>query len=183
MSIAAEKLYYTLAGFLLLTALFVLHPSQRPEFATLQNQMISQFLVAGQQTLGDQPYFEDLALIFDAVHEFYDQAGIASIALFEHGAADRDLAVIFRQTYRTLAGSFSKSSNPTVTFMSEPPIYNIIPASTLSGIVSGAIEPAVNDQTPWVTIKDNFTGQLYCLAMYNGNVNKYLGPCKKDEYH
>ncbi len=46
--------------------------------------------------------------------------------------------------------------------------------------VSIAAEEPVNSSQPWVTLKDNLTGQLYCVAIYNNEVNKYLGECQRD---
>ncbi len=193
MPIVAEKLFYTLAGFVLLTALFVLHPTNQSEVANLQNQMSSQFAVAWQQTIGDQPYFDDVALVFDSIERFYGQAGDATIALFDHGVADRDLAFIFTNVYQDFGAAIAhlpKNGDKTTAiaslspnFMSEPAIYNIVPVLAPTAVVSGASIEPVNKTNSWVTIRDNFTGQLYCLAIYNNNINKYLGACKNDEYH
>ncbi len=49
-------------------------------------------------------------------------------------------------------------------------------AQSLSAPVNGA------DQ-PWVTLTDSQTGQKYCVAVYNDEVNKYLGECKYDGYY
>ena len=82
-------------------------------------------------------------------------------------------------------------------FMAEAPILNIVPEGfkleTSSPVVAGVSNSTpetfvypdttpVNLTQPWVTIKDNTTGQLYCLAVYNGEVNKYLGECKYEYY-
>ena len=76
--------------------------------------------------------------------------------------------------------------------MSEEPLYNIVPYRTIVktiGTVAGAsidlramTDPVNSQNQPWVTMRDALTGQYYCLAVYNGEVNKYLGPCKFD-YH
>jgi len=48
---------------------------------------------------------------------------------------------------------------------------------------SKSMSAPVNDSDrPWVTLKDNLTGQKYCVAIYNNEVNKYLGECKYDYY-
>ncbi|OGE88064.1 MAG: hypothetical protein A3J07_01700 [Candidatus Doudnabacteria bacterium RIFCSPLOWO2_02_FULL_49_13] len=189
MTQAAEKLFYGLAGFILLTALFVLQPTNRTELAALQDEMTGRLSVAWQQTMGDGPYFDNLILVFDSINEFYGQAGNASLALLEHGVGDRDLAVIGRNFYHELAFSLSHLADsgqilaaiPSgIEFMSEPPIYNIVPVAANSGAVAGALVEPVNGDLPWVTMRDNLTGQLYCIAIYNSEVNKYLGPCKYD---
>jgi hypothetical protein len=43
-------------------------------------------------------------------------------------------------------------------------------------------QPANSATTPWVTLKDNVTGQQYCVSIYNNEVNRYSGPCKYDYY-
>ncbi len=43
-------------------------------------------------------------------------------------------------------------------------------------------QPLNSISTPWVTLEDNITGQKYCVAIYNSEVNKYLGECKHDYY-
>jgi hypothetical protein len=79
-------------------------------------------------------------------------------------------------------------------FMQEQPIYNIIPGHTiaaplptlrhLDNLISGEMLyslPAVNDSTgPWSNMRDSNTGQVYCIAIFNGTPNQYIGPCKHD---
>ena len=83
-----------------------------------------------------------------------------------------------------------------VNFMQEPPVANIVPASlqkrqealakkqeTIASANIASNAPAVNDLgNSWVNLRDNDTGQVYCVAIYNAEVNRYLGPCK-DDYH
>ena len=186
----------------MLLAVFVLQKSPHAEVAMLQDQMMGQFAVAWQEVIGDQPYFDDVALIFNSTGEFYVQSANATIALFEHGVTDHELAFIASGVYHNISAAVvrvvigeeqSEESNVLASigseFMSEPAILNIVPANPyLSGLtvsqgeVAGEVIAPVNAETPWVTIQDNFTGQIYCLAIYNNEVNKYLGPCKYD-YH
>jgi hypothetical protein len=71
-------------------------------------------------------------------------------------------------------------------FMQEDPVLNIIPPSitfedpmTTTTVASDS--PAVNDSGfPWLNLRDINTGQIYCVAIYNTEVNRYLGPCKND---
>jgi len=200
----ATAIYYGLSIFLLLTALFVMQPSKGPEMVALQGQIKQEFSVAWQQTIGDQPYFDDLGMIYDGVDSFYNQAAIYTISLIRQPESAEVLAYIFKTTYQDFAQAIRGAQLsqklaqtdlevlPPDKFMSEAPIYNIVPdyAEALSGKPEGQVagasvqsgNPVNSTNQPWVTIQDNFTGQLYCLAVYNGNVNKYLGPCKYD-YH
>ncbi|MBI2607484.1 MAG: hypothetical protein HYW51_01535 [Candidatus Doudnabacteria bacterium] len=59
-------------------------------------------------------------------------------------------------------------------FMTEEPLRNIVPESLLID------DQPRNNDFPWVTLQDNITGQFYCVAIYDEEVNKYLGPCKLD---
>ncbi len=195
MSTRATSLFYALSAFVLFTALFVMKPSGVPEVGMLQNEMKAEFSVAFQQTMGDQPYFPEVLAVVEGVSDFYTQAADASIALFEDKQADAEIGHIFAATYRTLANSLSayvpgiSGSSLAQGIPPEEPELNADlavtePADEPSGAVSGVsldVVP-VNLEQPWVTIQDNSTTQLYCLAIYNGEVNKYLGPCKND-YH
>jgi len=194
MSTRATSLFYALSGFVLFTALFVMKPSGAPEVAALQNEMKIEFAQAFRQTVGDQPYFSETRLVFEGVSEFYNEAAGASIALFEDRETDAELAYIFTATYHNLLSTLSSylSGAPNSGLVQVVPaepvpqvdLAVIEPAGDYSGAVSGAVLDTlpVNLEKPWVTIQDNSTGQLYCLAIYNGEVNKYLGPCKND-YH
>lgn len=178
-----------------------MQPSTVPEVSALQTEMKQQFGVAWQQTIGDAPYFDSLAYIYDGVTDFYDQASREMIVLLSQPDTDQDLYYVFHAVYADFAQMFQprhyslaqkvEIPGPGI-FMTQKAIDNIVPDSiaeekTLSGSVSGAltfyqgIEP-VNKANSWVTLQDNFTGQIYCLAIYNGEVNKYLGDCKND-YH
>lgn len=194
MSTRATSLFYALSAFVLFMALFVMKPSDVSEVALLQEEMQSQFSVAFQQTIGDQPYFEEILLVIDGVTNFYTLAADSSIALYEDKQADAELAFIFGATYEKLVSvvsSYVKSANSATIAQEEPqltvPVADLAitePVEDSFGVVSGALLDVlpVNLEKPWVTIQDNSTGQLYCLAIYNGEVNKYLGSCK-DDYH
>ena len=194
----AQKLFYILAGFLLLTGFFVLKPNSSVEITSLQNEIKHEFTVAWIQTIGDQPYFDDLYVVVDGVFNFYDSAAIETIALLDPKGADDDMIQVFAQVYHEFKLALIHHPNVAANqpeqppidlahFMKEPALSNIVPEPEdlvvkMAGSVSGTLldEEAVNQDRPWVTIRDNFTGQLYCMAVYNGEVNKYLGPCKYD---
>jgi len=160
----------------------------------LQNEMKTEFAQAFRQTMGDQPYFPEVAQVFEGVSSFYSEAAEASIALFEDKEADAELAYIFGTTYHNLLSTLSSylPSGPNTNLAQILPIETLPeadlaitePSEDYQGAVSGAVLDVlpVNLERPWVTIQDNSTGQLYCLAIYNGEVNKYLGQCKND-YH
>lgn len=184
-------IFYSLASFVMFTALFVMQNSSIPEVAALQDTIQHEFSVALVQTIGDGPVFDDLILVFDSISEFYQESAIASISLVQDQASDRDLAFIYTQAYEQVLLAFhpppampagaATTETTADNFMTEPAISNIIPeAPPEAGAVSGLSNEAVNEVVPWVTMRDNLTGQLYCVALYNGELNKYLGACRYD---
>jgi hypothetical protein len=146
-------------------------------------------------------------LVFDTVASFYDQSASATIALLSQPETDQDIIFVYSQVYQTFAKAFNPNyGNPSAiaytemplpseipNFMSEEPLYNLVPyrevVKTLqtTPVVAGtavSVEVPVNsEELPWVTMSDNSTGQLYCVAIYNGTVNQYLGPCQRDAYY
>lgn len=193
MSSRANTLFYALSAFILLTAVFVMKPSPAPEMNLLQSEIKTQFITAFQQTLGDQPYFDEVFLVFEGISAFYEQAASSAIVLLEDQEADEELAFIFQTTYKkfvaTIGLYISGQTHANVAVL-EPPVSVMKPDLIINparvryeAAVSGSFvnnSPA-NLEKPWVTLQDNYTSQLYCLAIYNGEVNKYLGPCQ-DEY-
>ncbi len=193
----AIPIFYGLSAFVLMTAFFVLQPSKTPEVASFQSGIQQQFSMAWEQTLGDEPYFDSLAYVYDSVAAFYDQSAQATVALLTQPESDAALYHLATATYEVFAKAFVQASAPKVAipvpvrppdgqFMTQAAITNIIPDLSI-GSVSGASyshsqEPINKTVNSWVTLQDNYTGQMYCLAIYNGEVNKYLGACKND-YH
>jgi hypothetical protein len=192
----ATTTFYILHGFALMTALFVLQPSQRPEVAALQSTIKHQFSVAWQETIGDQPYFTEVAVIFDGVSDFYHQAATISLALVKDESTDRDLAYIFSTAYNDFAQIFTGQKPFTGPGVAETKVWQRTVIASPAVTTFGPIEPPmvrapqvagavldntpVNLEKPWVTMRDNLTGQLYCIALYNGEVNKYMGMCAND---
>ena len=193
----ATPIFYGLSAFVLMTAFFVLQPSKIPEVASFQTGIEQQFSVAWKQTLGDGQYFDSLANIYDGITAFYDQSASATLALLTQPESDEALYHVANATYEVLVKAIVHASEPKVAaiqapvlppdgqFMTQAAITNIIPVSVgnVSGVSITHDQAPVNDKTnSWVTLRDNYTGQMYCLAIYNGEVNKYLGACKND-YH
>lgn len=206
----AESIYFGLASLVLGSALFVMQPSHTPEVFAMQQEVTHEFAVAWEQTIGDQPWFTDVALFYESIASFYDQSATVLISLLESPEADADIAYVFSEVYRTIAASFHGTASTGIaytevqlpevgpTFMTQEPLYNLVPyrevvktidessfalnSGTVSGVSITNHDPANSLQTPWVTLADNATGQLYCLAVYNGTVNQYLGPCNYEGY-
>jgi len=234
MSRRIEKLFFILAIVLLMTSLFLLSQSGPAETKNLRAEMQGQLRTAFIETIGDGPWFSDLAIIYDGVNDFYHTAATSAIVLFSPSKSDQDLmqlavkvkSKLYESLVRLPEVWFSHKEPIAANFMTEEPLYNIVPdyehmngtAAVVSdqelslllfglfekaasssfgqepiaqsgnvneGLVAGASlsekeQPVNNQAQPWVTMQDNMTGQLYCLAIYDGEVNKYLGPCKYD---
>ncbi|HTL39586.1 MAG TPA: hypothetical protein VL306_02130 [Methylomirabilota bacterium] len=182
--------------------LFIFFPNSSANVLSFQHQAQTSLSIAWQQTIGDQPYFAEVGDVIDGVASFYDQATNATIAMLSMPEADQDLAAVFSKTYQLLAHSLDKPNtavalnenmvNP-ADFMTQEPVFNIILDKTqnvsakpeVSGeeiTVFHNSSEVVNLENPWFTAMDAMTGQKYCMAIYNGEVNKYLGECKND-YH
>lgn len=200
----ALSIYYGLSIFVIGAGFFVMQPSSSPEMTVWQDQIKSQVVTAWKQTIGDQPWFEEVALIYDGVNDFYNAASEEVILVLDQPELNEDVVFVFSKVYSTFANAFNGVSTtdtialntlpePAVTenFMSEDAIYNIVPyrtvvttvddtAGKVAGVTITDISTPVNTINSWVTIRDNSTGQLYCLAIYNATINKYLGPCKNE---
>ncbi len=205
----AQTIYYGLAIAVLGAGLFMMQPSQSNEVSVWQQSTSEQLSIAWQQTIGDQPWFSDAELVFDTIASFYDQSASSLIALIDQPETDQDIIYVYSQVYIT----FAKAINPNYgnqtavaytevllpesvpNFMAEEPLYNLVPyrevvrtlPSMLTPAVAGADvsldQPVNSPELPWVTMTDNSTGQLYCVAIYNGTFNQYLGACKRDKYY
>lgn len=201
----AEKLFYTLSAVVLGSAFFVLQPNPHPEVALFQNQVKNEFVFATTQVIGDQPIFGSVEIVISAVHEFYFRSAEVMITLLTPPPSTEDTMWIAGEVYDKFAMAFTTGilkpqvlgveNKETVyvpeNFMIEEPIINIIPPQALfvheqqPVVLSASTETthAVNDDGyPWVNLRDNSTGQVYCVAIFNSEVNRYLGPCKND-YH
>lgn len=188
----ALQAFHGLAIVVLATILFTLHPSKLPEVSALQNSFTQQFSIAWQQTLGDQPYFSDTADIYNGLASFFDQASQSTMALLADPGSDQDIVFVYGKVYADIVTGFKKSDldiasnipNPVQdkSFMTEAAIYNIVPGSVAGASTTSVDQPKHQNDSPWFTATDGLTGQTYCVGVYNGEINQYLGGCK-DEYH
>ncbi len=107
---------------------------------------------------------------------------------------NRNMAVT--QSRPEVLGTETKQSDAEIVipkdFMQGEPLHNIVPdgykppvsvAPDESQIIA-AVQTTEYAQSPadstWVSMKDGTTGQVYCVAIFNSEVNRYLGPCKND---
>ena len=203
----SEKSFYFLSSLALMAALFVLQPNGNNQVADFQSQIGKEFQIASIQVFGDQPVLTDVRTIISGVNDFYQQSADAMLALLTPTAQEGDLNQIVAQTYHNfrlafeikatpqVAGTFTVRQNqePVTTeepetvpdnFMQEPPINNLIPDGIVPNVsfnsenYSGSL-PQVSTAS-WTNMRDSVTGQVYCVAIFNAEVNRYLGPCKND---
>lgn len=181
----ATSIFYALSGFLLLTAFFILQPSNNSEVAVLQNHIKQELNIAWQQTIGDQSYFIETAEVYNAVTTFYNEATQSTLSLLTQPETDEDVIYVFHAVFSDLAQIFNGGIQKNVAEAKdiiEVPESSVVPAGKTAGASIDSDQIPANLNQPWVTLQDNMTGQKYCLAIYNGFVNKYLGVCNND-YH
>lgn len=197
----AKQLFYATSSLVITIGLFLVLPFGFGQVGEFKADVNNQFTTALQQTMGDQPFIvDDLGLVWSSINNFYDQSADATLALLEPGSSEDDLVRVVRNvytTFTTIASEFEQARIERVAgeevinqitnnryqnlenFMAGEPLYNIVPDGAIAGEYIVAGEP-LNTDNPWVTMQDNITGQLYCVAIFNNEVNKYLGPCKYD---
>lgn len=156
--------------------------------------------------------YNQASFIVSSINQFYAEAANATIELIQPlpGQYDdltyiaRNMKNEFVSLYGQIRGmtpqvaGVSTSSEqlfvPPADFMSQPPLANIVPDTFSSApkpapIVESAqitlpqaSTPVPKPQDIWVNLQDGATGQVYCVAIFNAEVNRYLGPCRND-YH
>lgn len=206
----ALKIFYSLAIFVLMNALFVMTNGGGKEVTALRQEIRESLRVAFWQTVGDRPWFEDVEIAVRGIDNFYIQATDQMLAMLEPTKHEDGMNQVLAAMGNAVSGIKHKEPEATDQgriaglmiegdFMQEEPLRNIVPWEesaqnteswvekndpSVLGITAGRYSDQlpVNDSNEWVTIRDNYTGQLYCLAVYNSEINRYLGPCKKDEY-
>ena len=200
----AEKIFYSLSMLVLGAALFIMSPSQNSTVADFQNEVSFQFQTATIQVFGDQPVFDDTKFVIESIYNFYDQSADAALALLQPTPAEADLNNVVAAVYQDFQVALSSSQarvagvetsqvEQPANFMQEEPIYNLLPEQLISHQPAQAdipvastdaaeYETAINQNNPWANLRDNTTGQIYCVAVFNSQVSQYLGPCK-NEYH
>ncbi len=215
----AQKLFYGLAIFALLSALFVMQEGGPVEIRNLKSEIREQIRLGFWQALGDQPLFESFEIVWRGVEGFYNQSADEMLALIEPTPAEDDMNEVIAKAWKTMTIDYNydrsaKDDRGKIAglliegkFMQEEPLANIVPEGNSKSeiprlpdgqgnleqisnfqfqvsnpsVLGESVEPA-DGPNGWVTIQDNYTGKLYCLAIYNGEVNKYMGPCKRDDY-
>lgn len=196
--------YYGLSAGLLMLGFFVLAPQQSLQTKVYSSEIKQDLTMAARQVFGDQPFIHpDLALIYAGVENFYNIAAAETIAMFAPSVQDNLLNLASVSNFFL---SFLPQKPEPIQLISqyvqkpvmlEPPVYNLIPPHLISAFVfmqqshsspeavagtSFYSYTPVNKDQQWVTLKDNSTGELFCLAIYNNEINKYQGPCRYD-YH
>lgn len=190
----AQPIYFGLATIVASAALFAFIPFANPKVAAVQTEMMERFSIGWQQTFGDRPWFEEVSFIFDVTNNFYAQAAEATIAFLDDPETSADIYYVWGQVYYTFANTINlenhnalaqeelPTSQTIPNFMEEEPLYNLVPYREVVKTIETPVVAGANTGV-WSTITDAITGQAYCLAVFNGEVNQYLGTCETQGYH
>jgi hypothetical protein len=204
----AEQLFYATSSLGLALAIFLLLPFGFGHVAQFKATVNEQLEKAFIQIIGDQPFLvDDLEIAWLGVNDFYNVSTDEMLVLLTPTKSEDDLFIIANEVSNQFApvvvrlasllervGSVSGESTqnnqlriPSDKFMQEESLMNIIPGEIFDmnpepDILEEYmfIEHPVNNNLPWVTLSDNITEELFCVAIYNNEVNKYQGPCKFD---
>ena len=191
---SSEKIYYTLSIALLGALLFIARPSSNPVAENLRNEISNQFNLAFLQVVQPQSVLEDVENVVLAVNEFYNQSAEATIALLNPIASNKVLELAVDRAYTGLTSVFLKyHSLVKPTFASSGISSNFFfhsksfeRSENKDAFVNS---PGLNKgffyfgsenntaQSNWTNLKDLVTGQIYCVAIFNSEINRYLGPC------
>jgi len=197
----AEKLFYGFSAVLLGAGIFVIQPAHNQDVSNFQSNIKNQFALAAGEVLDYHPMLDSVEFIVSGVNQFYQEAAISMTAILTPSGSMNGLNFVATSTYQRFASLFNQNL-PKVAgisiiarqkeetlvippnFMQEDPVYNIVPQQSLNfapANQAAIIPPAIPKET-WMNITDTNTGQVYCVAIFNSEVNRYLGPCKND-YH
>jgi hypothetical protein len=191
---------------LLLSALFVLTPTDDKDVVAFQNEIKNQVASAAVEVLGEQNYAEPFALIWSTINNFYYQAADETIALLQPDDEFINLALMFDSEYQLAVEIINQPVLARVIVPTEEALVNIIPMSEAEllidpyfnedlayfeeygGVVAGESthvdENEQEFQAPavvWTTINDSITGYPYCVGIFNATVNSYPGPCAEED--
>ncbi|OGE83644.1 MAG: hypothetical protein A3B10_04280 [Candidatus Doudnabacteria bacterium RIFCSPLOWO2_01_FULL_44_21] len=160
-------LFNAISIFVLAATLFVLQPSKSQEILEFKTIITKQVSIAWQQTWADNPFLQEFGQVFEGVEEFYAQAATTLAGFLQDKESDQAIGYMLQSTYAKFALALTLNSKPLVAGEAV-----VDPFLALDEAKNQAIM-----KTQWTTITDMITGQDYCLAIFNGEVNKYLGAC------
>ena len=209
MTTVQEKLFYSLSSLTLGAALFVLSGSINPDVVKFQTEVKQQVTVASIQVFGDQPVFDEVLFVIGSINEFYHRSADEMIAMLTPVAGEQDqlndLAIgvykglkvalqtnvhIAQNAQPMVLGSETSqveeefSTQIPANFMQEEPVYG--PVNQTMTTTATLAPPAdfnnskTSSSNTWVSMTDGVTGQIYCVGVFNAEVNRYLGPCVND---
>ncbi|MBX4188329.1 MAG: hypothetical protein KW793_04325 [Candidatus Doudnabacteria bacterium] len=193
---------------LLMAVFFVVQPSDKEEMKAFQTQLKEEFSIASAEILQGESFVEPFAFVWSSISNFYDVSANEALALLQPDSAFNDLAMMFNKEYQAnlkIAAVPVLPHPPT-----EDALINIVPVDENEflldpyfnedlaygilgeGVVAGEsidiyeddiIEKPISPVPPvvWRTINDSITGDPNCVAIFNGTVNAYPGPCAQEE--
>ena len=188
-----EKLYFSLLGGVLLPTFFLMNSYDNPDLAFYTEPVMEQIEQAVQMALGDESLLAEFKEVYDGVAAFYNVSADTTLAALDyeapvdHYAINLDIAYDYYR-YDKLSGSVLGTSweEETVQLVlaediifEDPEIADDVHPS-YGTIEYDELNALNSEELPWVTIKDNVTGDYYCVAVFAGEINQYDGKCKYD---
>jgi hypothetical protein len=205
----AEKIYYGLLALVLASVLFVVQQSDNKDVSLFQSQVKNEFKIAAVQVLGDQSVFESFQIVISGVNQFYEDAATEMIAMLQPAPSEQDMNTMLSEVYKKLIVAFNPKTYHDQLAQVQPKVLGaetreqspVVAAPEIHAshemvgpipppipldfkkITTTASVPAIEtDDRVWVDLNDGVTGQTYCVAIFNAEVNRYLGSCKHDYY-
>jgi hypothetical protein len=201
MAKAVYQSMFVFLSVLLLALLFIVSPTKDKDLLVFQQEIRSQFAQATVDVLGGIDYAEPFVLVWESVDAFYKESAAQTIALLEPTESVTEMVLMFSEEYlidKEIA-STTLVLRPTI---KEDAIFNIVPMSEADllldpyfhedlvymeeygGVVAGesiSVSEEARPEADWKTITDSITGYPFCLAIFNGEVNSYPGPCAQED--
>lgn len=195
----AQQLQYFFLSALLGAALFVMQPTEIKEVVTFQKDIQTKFAQSFVQLVGQQNFVEPFEFVWTGVSDFYSQSTDVAIAMISPSEETLAMMLRFDSQYHKDVETIKTAFVPRG-FMSEEPIYYMVPVSDAEslldpyfsednnyarqGLVAG--ESITGDQpdpapATWLNVPDSISGQIYCVGIFDGSVNVYAGTCAYDD--
>lgn len=192
-----RQLNYAFLCVIMAAAFFVLKPSDSDEVKLFQANLKSDFAQSFASLIGDESFLEPFAFIWNTSEAFYQDTSNQALALLKPTDTMVEFTLRFNKQYQS--DKIAAHSDISLSgYMALDPLINIVPVSDAEklldpyfseegfeseGRVAGeSIGAGFEDKNPvWLTIPDSLNGEVYCLAIFDGVVNSYQGPCVFDE--
>jgi hypothetical protein len=200
-----KVLYQSMFVFLsiaLMAVLFVMQPTDDKDMQAFKSEVQDMFVTAAHQVMGDQSVVEPFAFVWTVTQDFYGQSADQALALLKPDDSLVELALMFDGEYLldkemiqapviTRAASeepvqlVALQHNETEDLLDPNFDEDLAYVEDFGGRVAGESittgEPQPTQTAEWVELHDSITGEAYCVAVFFGAINSYMGPCAREE--